>query len=55
MKTIKNYTETELKAMAYENIITIEQAQANIKAINQELKARAEGKQTPVPKEEKKK
>ncbi len=57
-KTIKDFTETELKAMAYDQLATIEQAQIVIKAINQELQARA-GK-TPVeevtpPKEEEKK
>lgn len=54
-KTIKDFTETELKAMAYDNLATIEMAQANIKAINEELKARAEAKQAPVQEQPKKK
>lgn len=44
-KTIKDFTDVELKAMAYDNLATIEQAQAVIKAINQELASRAN---TPV-------
>ena len=46
MKTIKDFTVVELKSMAYDALATIEQAQANIKAINQELAERA--KETPV-------
>lgn len=52
MKTIKDYTETELKAMAYDNLATIEQAQANIKAINQELSERAKKPVEDTPKVE---
>ena len=46
MKTIKDFTVIELESMAYRQLVTIEQAQANIKAINQELAERA--KETPV-------
>lgn len=48
-KTIKDFTDVELKAMVYDNLATIEQAQANIKAINQELQARTELQNQPVP------
>lgn len=34
---MKELTTTELKAMAYDQIATIEKAQANLKAINEEL------------------
>ena len=54
-KTIKELTDTELKAIAFDNLASIEQAQANIKAINQELQARREEIQTSTPKQEKKK
>ena len=54
-KTIKDFTIIELKSMAYDALATIEQAQANIKAINQELaeRAKAEVPVTPEVVEEK--
>jgi len=39
-KTLKDFTVTELKAIAYETIVQIEQYQLNIKAINQEIASR---------------
>lgn len=45
-KTIKDFTDTELKAFAYDNLATIEQSQANLKTINEELARRA--KEQPV-------
>ena len=51
MKTIKDFTDVELKAVAYDNLATIEQSQANIKAISQELAERAKTETpTKVPK-----
>lgn len=41
-KTIKDYSETELKAIAYDNLAQIEQCQLVIKAVNQELSLRKE-------------
>jgi hypothetical protein len=50
-KTVDKMTETELKAFGYEFIGQINQAQANLDIINQELKRRlipkAEVKETP--------
>lgn len=40
MKTIKDYSEVELKALAYEQITTIENAQNNLKTIHAELTER---------------
>lgn len=54
-KTIKELTDTELKALVYDNLALIEQAQVNITAINTELKARAEVKPVPEIVEPKKK
>lgn len=34
---MKEYTTLELKALAYDQIANIEKAQANLKAINEEL------------------
>lgn len=41
-KTIKDLTATELKAIAYDEIVKLEQAQNNIKIINAELVARSQ-------------
>lgn len=49
-KKITDYTDTELKALAFDCMVSIEQQQNNIKVINQELTRRAE-----QPKEEPKK
>ena len=51
-KTIKDFSVTELKAMAFDQIISIEQSQNNLKVINQELVSRNENM---VVKEEDKK
>lgn len=48
-KTIKDFSIVELKALAYDEIVKMEQAQNNIKVINQELVARS---QPPVEKVE---
>jgi hypothetical protein len=53
-KTIKDFSETELKAMAYDCLANIELNQANVKAINDELQARAEAKKAEAPKDDKK-
>jgi hypothetical protein len=45
-KQLKDYTETELKATAYDQLVVLEQAQTNIKVINQELASRAQNTQT---------
>ncbi len=37
MKTLSELTEIELKAAAYDNLAQMEQAQANLKVINEEL------------------
>lgn len=42
MKEIKDYTDTELKALAFDNLSQMEQCQVNIKVINEELKKRKE-------------
>lgn len=47
-KELKDFTEVELKAMVYDQLITLESCQNNIKVINQELSSRAQ----PVVKEE---
>ena len=41
-KTIKELSETELKAVAYDNLAQIEQCQNNLKVINDELKNRSQ-------------
>ena len=41
-KTIKDFSVTELKAMAFDQIVSIEQSQNNLKVINQELVSRQE-------------
>lgn len=43
MKTIKEYTIVELKALAYDELVKQENATNNIKIINQELAERAKG------------
>lgn len=40
-RKIEDYSTTELKALAYDSLATIEAQQANIKFINEELKKRA--------------
>ena len=40
-KKIEDYSTTELKALVYDSLAIIEQNQANIKFINEELKKRA--------------
>lgn len=45
---MKELTDIQLKAIAYDNLVIIENAQANLKIINEELKARAEVKLNPV-------
>jgi hypothetical protein len=40
-KTIQDYSTTELKALVYDSLVTIEANQANIKFINEELKKRS--------------
>jgi len=39
-KKIEDYSTTELKALVYDSIATIEAQQANVKFINEELKKR---------------
>ena len=39
-KKIEDYSTTELKALVYDSLATIESQQANIKFINEELKKR---------------
>jgi hypothetical protein len=39
-KKIEDYSTTELKALVYDSLATIEAQQANIKFINEELKKR---------------
>ena len=46
MKPITEYTDVELKALAFEQIQQIEMSQNNLKAINQELQKRAQ-RETP--------
>lgn len=46
MKQITEYTDVELKAMAFEQIQQIEISQNNLKAINQELQKRTQ-RETP--------
>ncbi len=45
-KTIKDFTITELKAMAFEQIQQMEISQNNLKAINQELASRETPRET---------
>jgi len=45
-KTIKDFSIIELKSIAYDELIKLEQAKSNIKIINQELASRAENTQT---------
>lgn len=56
-KTIKDFSVVELKALAYDEIVKVEQAQNNIKVINQELIARSqppvESKEEVTPTDEK--
>jgi hypothetical protein len=40
-RKIEDYSTTELKALVYDSLATIESQQANIKFINEELKKRA--------------
>jgi len=51
MKTIKDYTDVELKALAYDNLAQIEQGQTNLKAINAELELRAKTKNEEIKKD----
>ena len=44
MKTIKDLTEIELKALAYDALAMIERGQNNLKAINAELELREKTK-----------
>ena len=46
---ITQLSDTELKALAYDQFATIEVAQKNVQAINAELAKRAQSKQQPVP------
>ena len=48
-KTIKELTVTELKALVYDNMGTIEQAKNNINIINQEIAERAKSTPTEAP------
>lgn len=53
MKTIKDFTDIELKSFAYDALATIEKLQNDLKAINQELAERANAPKE-TPKEKKK-
>ena len=44
IKTIKDFTDVELKALAYDQIALIEQCQNNLKNINAEFEIRAKTK-----------
>jgi len=44
-KQLKDFTEVELKAIAYDNLVQLEQAQKNIKVINDELNSRTQNAQ----------
>lgn len=48
-KTIKDYTETELKAIAYDQVAVSQNAQSILTAINEELKSRQAQPITDVP------
>lgn len=57
-KQVSEFTDIELKAIAYETVIALEQNKANLQAIQQELQRRAElapvqEPSTPEPKTEK--
>jgi len=39
-KELKDFTIEELKALCYDNLVQIEQSQANLKALNQEIQTR---------------
>ena len=39
-RLIKDFTIEELKALAYDNLMQIEQSQANLKALYQEIRTR---------------
>jgi len=39
-KTLKEHSVIELEALAYRQLVSIDQAQANLKIINEELKSR---------------
>jgi len=39
-KELKDFTTEELKALCYDNLVQIEMSQANLKALNQEIKTR---------------
>lgn len=47
-KQLKDFTDVELKSIAYDNLAQTEQCQLNIKAINQELASRSQTKQEPI-------
>lgn len=40
-QTLSDYSITELKAIAYDQLATIERAQANLRAVTQEIEKRA--------------
>lgn len=43
-KTVKDFTDIELKAIVYDHLVSIEKSQIEIKTINQELAQRAKDK-----------
>jgi hypothetical protein len=47
---IEQMTVEQLKALAYDSLVLIEQSQNNLKLINQELAKRAEVKEVPEAK-----
>lgn len=51
MKQLKEMSVVELKALAYEQLVQMEQTQNNLKVINQEIGSRATGTMTEAPKE----
>lgn len=50
-KQLKDYTDVELKALAYDVIANIERQQENLKIINQELASRKQPGVTETPEE----
>jgi len=49
-KTIKEFSVEELKALAWDTLVSIEQGQNNLKLINQELADRAKPVEAPEEK-----
>ena len=47
-KTLKEFTEVELKALAFDTLVLIEQNQKNLQIINNELQSRAKPTGTDV-------